>query len=259
MIEQLAGQLSTWLSSITGFLPVGYAFVAGMVSTVNPCGFAILPAYLGLYLGSADAVAARPRYPSARTLAQVSRAMQVSLAVTAGFVLLFGGVGVLVSAGGQLIVALAPWAALGTGVLLIALGLALLLGRRLPADFAARLAARVGDPRAVSPRGFFLFGIVFALSSLSCTLPIFLTVVGSSLVVRGLLAGVLQFVLYALGMGLVVLVLTVGTALLKGAAIIGLRKATPYAGRVSALLMMVAGAYIVYYWLFKGGLVRTLV
>ncbi len=33
--------------NISLIIPLGYAFGAGMVSTVNPCGFAMLPAYLG--------------------------------------------------------------------------------------------------------------------------------------------------------------------------------------------------------------------
>ena len=31
--------------------PLALAFASGMVATVNPCGFAMLPAYLGYFLG----------------------------------------------------------------------------------------------------------------------------------------------------------------------------------------------------------------
>ena len=31
--------------------PLALAFTAGMVATVNPCGFAMLPAYLSYFLG----------------------------------------------------------------------------------------------------------------------------------------------------------------------------------------------------------------
>ena len=44
-----------WIEALVDLLPVGYAFGAGMVSTVNPCGFAMLPAYLAFYLGTGDA------------------------------------------------------------------------------------------------------------------------------------------------------------------------------------------------------------
>ena len=31
--------------------PLGLAFAAGLVATINPCGFAMLPAYLSFFLG----------------------------------------------------------------------------------------------------------------------------------------------------------------------------------------------------------------
>ena len=35
--------------------PLAYAFGVGMVATFNPCGFAMLPAYLSYFLGLEDA------------------------------------------------------------------------------------------------------------------------------------------------------------------------------------------------------------
>lgn len=256
---ELQHWLTQWLGSVAALLPLGYAFGAGMVSTVNPCGFAMLPAYLGLYVGSRAASSARVQGPGAVVVfTQAARAVLVSLSVTAGFVLLFGGVGLVISAGGRLIVSLAPWIALGIGVILAVLGVVMLRGYHMSAGFAARLATRVGDPGRVSFKGFVLFGVGFALASLSCTLPIFLTVVGGSLAAQGFSAAALQFVSYALGMGLVILTLTLSIAVFKGALVEHLRRVVPYVERVSAVLLIFAGGYIVYYWLVKGDLISTL-
>ena len=197
------------------------------------------------------------------TLEQVAAIMQetvwTALLVAAPFLGAAISVGLVISAGGRLIVDLAPWVALGLGVLLVGMGLAMLRGRHLSAAFAARLSTRFGNPGTMTLRGFFLFGVAFALASLSCTLPIFLTVVGGSLAVQSFAAAALQFVSYALGMGLVVLVLTLGIGVFKGAMIDQVRRVVPYVERVSALLLLFAGSYIVYYWLFKGGLLSTVV
>ena len=52
-------EIQAWLSQSIGdlatVLQLGYAFGAGMVAAVNPCGFAMLPVYLSLYLGADDA------------------------------------------------------------------------------------------------------------------------------------------------------------------------------------------------------------
>jgi len=257
-LQQLFAQ---WISGFANLIPLGYAFGAGMVSAVNPCGFAMLPAYLGLYLGSLEpapgsSVGALSAARRTTLAAQVWRAILISLLVTAGFVLFFGGMGLLISAGGRFIVRVVPWVALVIGFILVFLGLAMLAGRHLSANFAARLAARL-DPSTAGIRGFFVFGVAYAAASLSCTLPVFLTVVGGSLVGRGFASGALQFVSYALGMGVIILILSLGIGVFKGAMVGWLRKALPYVERVSALLLILAGSYIVYYWLFKGGLIDT--
>jgi len=95
--------------NISLIIPLGYAFGAGMVSTANLCGFAMLPAYLGLYLGSRDLNASVPAgaayldsaTASASIPSQLTRAVLVSLVITGGFLLLFGVAGVVISAGGQ--------------------------------------------------------------------------------------------------------------------------------------------------------------
>lgn len=242
--------VATWLDALVNLLPVSYAFGAGMVSTVNPCGFAMLPAYLGMFLGTGEA-GFHERPPWRRGL----QAGWVALAMGAGFVVLFGLIGLIISLGGRLVLGLMPWAGLLVGVALLALGVWLLLGRHIPAGVFQRLAARIGDPRDVSTRGFFLFGIAFGAASLSCTLPIFLTVVGSAFAGGGLASSLASFVSYALGMGLVVLALTLSAALFKeGLLTRRIRALMPHLHTVAAVLLVLAGGYIVYYWLILGGL-----
>ena len=250
-IQQLAWR---WVEALVNLLPVGYAFGAGMVSTVNPCGFAMLPAYLSLYLGAQDE-GFYERSVAFRTV----KGLAVGLSVSAGFVLLFAIVGAGVSAGGSFLISAMPWTGLAIGVSLLILGLAMLTGRTVYAGSMGRLADRIGDPRSTSFRGFFLFGVAFGAASLSCTLPVFLMVVGSALATGGFLSGLVQFVSYGLGMGLVLIFLTLGTGLFKeGIILAGLRRALPFAQRTAAVLLLLAGSYIVYYWLFKGQLIKRL-
>ncbi len=148
--------------------------------------------------------------------------------------------------------------ALAIGGLLVLFRIAMLLGRHITTSLAVRLAGRLGNPGKVSVWGFFIFGVAYATASLSCTLPVFLIVVGGSLAANGFSAAALQFGSYALGMGLVILFLTLSIAVFKEAIVGQLRTVLPYVERGSALLMIGAGIYIVYYWLIKGGLLDTL-
>ena len=252
LVESLSGNSSTWLGGLgLGLLaPLGFAFAAGMASAVNPCGFAMLPAYLGLYLGS-DQELIQPPSP-ARNL---SKALLVGATVTAGFVVLFGAVGAVMSFGARsFVVGVLPWLGLGIGIALALAGSWMVGGGKLYTGLAAQAASRMGDPGKTNVKGYFIFGLSYGTASLSCTLPIFLAVVGTSLAVSSLAASLGQFLLYALGMGFVILVLTLGIAFFKQAMVGALRKAMPYVQPIGSWLMVIAGAYIVFYWLTIGGL-----
>ena len=248
LIEGLSGRSSSGLNSIGVLAPLGFfAFTAGMVSTVNPCGFAMLPAYLGLYIGSND-----PKVNEGRAIEKLSRALMVGLVVTSGFILLFGLTGLIIGAGARAVISYIPWIGLSIGILLALVGSWLLGGGKLYTGFAGRAASHVGNPSQVSVKGYFLFGLSYGIASLSCTLPIFLSVIGVSLAVTDIGTSIGQFILYALGMGSVIILMTVSMALFKEAIVRFMRKTQRFVQPVSAVFMIVAGCYIVYYWLTLG-------
>ena len=248
LVETLSGRSTSFLGSVGALAPLGFAFAAGMAATVNPCGFAMLPAYLGLYMGSNEKDRVQPG-----PLTRLTRALLVGGIVSAGLVLLFGIAGLIISSGGQFVVDIMPWLGLGIGVVLTMAGSWLLGGHKLYTGFASQVGSRIGNPNQVSVRGYFLFGVSYGTASLSCTLPIFLAIVGTTLATSGILAATGQFILYGLGMGVVIMALTLGMALFKGAMTGFLRRALPYIQPISAGLMLVAGSYIVFYWLTLGG------
>jgi cytochrome c-type biogenesis protein len=247
-VEGLSGTSGAGISNLG--IKLGFAYAVGAASAVNPCGFAMLPAYLGMYVsgGNQD----RDRRP----VLLIGRAIMVGLSVSLGFVVLFGVVGLILGFGSQAIVVTAlPYVGLAVGVLLIGAGAFMAAGGKIYTSLAQRLAARVGDPGQLNVPGYVLFGVSYGLASLSCTLPLFLAVLG---VGAGLSSGWLdtigQFVLYALGMGSVILALTLGMAVARTVLLRWMRAALPYVGIVGAWLMVLAGTYIVFYWLTLGDL-----
>lgn len=252
-IESVSTLSATSLGRVIRAVPLGYALGAGMVAAVNPCGFALLPAYLGLYLGSGDDAVS-----GAGLGRRLGRAVEVSATVAASFVLLFGVAGLIVSVAASALARFLPWAGLAIGVLLVIAAGRMLAGGTLYTSLGERLGERFGaGARRGGVRGYFAYGLAYGTASLSCTLPIFLAVVGSALTAAGFLGAALQFVLYALGMGLVITVLTLGVAFFKHAAVARVRRLSRFVEPASAALLLVAGAYIVYYWLTLGGLLRS--
>jgi cytochrome c biogenesis protein CcdA len=228
------------VATLAGLLPVGYAFSAGMVSSVNPCGFFLLPSYASYYLGETDSDMASGH-------ARLLNALWLGTVVTVAFVLVFASLGAAIVAGGRFLVGFFPYLGVGIGAALIVLGVWLLVTRRtLGISAASRLMVR---PQRTT-RNVFLFGIGYAACSLSCTLPVFLVVVGSALVSRGFLVGLSQFISYTLGMAAVLIAVTVGAAIFRGSVAQWLRGALPYVHRVSALFLVGAGGYLIYYWVY---------
>ena len=247
-VETLSGTSGSFLGGLGILAPLGFAFAAGVAAAFNPCGFAMLPAYMGLYMGSGD-----EKGSQRHLFRDLGKALVVGGAVTAGFIVLFGTAGTLIGVGARSVVAdILPWLGLGIGILLTIVGAWLLSGGKLYTAFAQRAAAHMGNPVQTNVRGYFLFGLGYGTASLSCTLPIFLTVIGTSFAVSSIATSLGQFVLYAMGMGFVIMGLTIGMALFKGAMVGALRKVLPYIAPVGTWMMILAGSYIIFYWLTIG-------
>ena len=248
-VEKLSGNSSSFFGGLGVIAPLGFAFGAGVAAAFNPCGFAMLPAYMGLYLGTGNDEE-RASFPR-----QLGKAVLVGVMVTAGFILLFAVAGAVIGLGARSVVrSILPWLGLGIGVVLTLAGAWLLSGGKLYTALAQQAADRLGNPASSNVRGYFLFGLSYGTASLSCTLPIFLSVVGTSFAAMGLATSFAQFVLYALGMGTVILALTLSMALFRGAMVTGVRRVMPYVQPVGTWLMIIAGTYIVFYWLTIGDL-----
>ncbi len=223
----------------TGLLTL--ALVAGAVAAFNPCGFALLPAYLTVLVAD----------PAERTgggaVGTVLRALRFTTGMTVGFVAVFGIFGLVITPFALSVERYLPVVTVGVGVALIALGVWLMLGHSLAVP---GLAGRGKGPTArwVSQVGY---GVTFALASLSCTIAPFLAVTTGALRAGTAISVVSVFLVYALGMGTVVLVLSLAVATASGSFTARLRRAGPAITRFSGVLLLIAGGYVAWYGWFE--------
>lgn len=216
--------------------PLGYAFAAGMVATLNPCGFALLPAYLSYYLGQTGEA------DDASTPRALLRAVAVGASLTAGFLLVFGVMGVAWSAVSSSVGERLPWVTAALGVGVVVLGIAMLRGYE-PVVRLPHLDVGKGGQEVWST---FLFGISYAVASLSCTIPIFSGLLSTTFS-ESFSAGVRTFVVFGLGMGALVTVLTIAVAVTRQGLLRLMRRLVPHFGRISGLLLVVTGSVVAYY------------
>ncbi|MET8358044.1 cytochrome c biogenesis protein CcdA [Micromonospora sp. NPDC005171] len=207
------------------------ALTAGMLGAVNPCGFALLPAYLSLLVAGSD------------TRGAVGRALTAAAGLTVGYVLVFGAFGLALAPLAGWLRPRLPWLTVALGVLLVLAGCWLLAGRRLPAPGWSARAPRLTR----SWPSMALFGAAYALASLGCAIAPFLAIVVTSLQAGSTGQGLALFGAYALGMGLVVAVAALGVALLRDGLVARLRVAGALVPRLSGLVLLLAGGYVAWY------------
>ena len=217
--------------------PLALALTTGVVAAFNPCGFAMLPAYLSYFVGATG----EDHPPS--TSARLARAALVGSAVTGGFVVVFATIGFVVSQISSAVYRVIPWVTSVVGVVLVVLGVAMLRGYEPAIGLPKVKSARSGSDL----RAMFTYGISYAVVSLGCSLTPFLGIVASGFRRADPVAGVALFVTYALGMGLVVVTMSMAVALTQQTFIRAMRRVLPFVQRASGVLLVVAGAYVTYY------------
>lgn len=249
MFEAVYETANFWLGSVAIFvdaLPVSYALGAGMIASVNPCGFIMLPAFAAFYLTAGEEPGV------AGTAARLGRALKMGGFVTLAFVVTFALAGAVVSLAGYALLQWTGWAGLAVGVALIGLGVYQVVTRR-------SVFGGIGTGVRVTPRatsgGVMMFGAGYALASLSCTLPIFLTVVSGAFVDDRLAEAVSDFIQYGLGMGIVLTFVTIGIGLFRAQTVRLVSGVLPYVTVAGNVFMIFAGAYLVWYWTVLGQLI----
>src|SRR5690606_21480872 len=201
----------------------------------------MLPAYLGYFLGTEGDDVDRD------TTSSLMRGLAVGLTVSAGFLVLFAVAGMVVSWTSIGVGKISPWFTVAIGAVLLAGGIAF---------------ARGWSPKVLLPRldkggrdrglwSMFVFGLSYAIASLSCTLPVFTTVVVTTFSRRSFTSGVATFAAYGAGMGMLLIVLTLTLALARRGMATWLRKALPHVHRVSGAIMALVGAYLVWWGIYE--------
>jgi cytochrome c-type biogenesis protein len=215
------------------------AFTAGLLAPVNPCGFALLPAYL------THAAAARP---AAAVPERLLRSLATGAALAAGFALTLSAAGLAISAGAYPLIRAAPWLGFTVGVLLALLGLAGLAGHapRL------RLHLPTPGPRASSatagPGRWALFGVGYAAASLACTIAVLLAVITQAQASTTITGQIAVFAAYATGSTSLLLVLSAAAALAGSALARWARALAHYQTRITAAMLLLTGGYVATYW-----------
>ena len=147
-----------------------------------------------------------------------------------------------------------PLAGLIVGITITAFGISLIVFKK-KLGFIAASRVNLGQGKGI--RNVFLFGIGYAVASVSCALPIFLAAVGivtgKSVTTYGVLETIISSLSYGVGMGVVMIAVALGAVFFKELVRKILRKVFPLVEPIGNLAMVGAGAYLIYYWSIGDG------
>lgn len=214
-----------------------YVLLLGMVAAFNPCGFALLPAYVTMLVTGT----AQEKIP---TPVALRRAITFGSAMTVGFFVVFLGFGILF---GQVnralqgdILPVMPYVTVVLGLLLVVLGFIVAMTGELRAP-GMRVRTTAPSRRWFSQ---VMYGAGFGLASLTCTIHFFLFVVLEAFRATNPLGATVPFVIYGAGMGAVVIAVSIIAALFGSSVVAGLRSRTPQLMRAGGVIMVLAGLYV---------------
>lgn len=215
-----------------------FSFVAGLVAFFAPCSFVILPGYISYYISKYlknDRIKSLPK--------NALQGFVFGIIASAGFFTVFGAAGFGVIAIGQFVKHFIPLVAIITGIILIIIGILMLFNK----NILFFQAPKINFIKQNEKLGIYLFGIVYAVGSLGCVFPIFLSIVLQGIAYKSFLDGVYTILAYILGMSIIMTVLTTLTFTTKYAVFKKLEKILPYIKRISTILLIIAGIYMIYY------------
>lgn len=220
------------------------AFGIGMVALINPCGFGLLPAYLGFFLGQEDKTPSR--------WISLNRAQGVGLAMTLGMLVVFGFFGLVLGGLQSAIASRLPYFNITLGIGLIILGIAMLRGYQL----TLKIPKLQKGGSSGTFGSMFLFGMSYATASLTCTLGLFITAVNSGSITAGPGGGGFTSSLgslfsYGLGMGLLATMITLFLALGKRGLVSKFQQVLPKINFISAILLIIVGPYSIGYGIWE--------
>ena len=227
-------------------LTLFFAFSAGSVAAFNPCGIAMFPAYIGFQLDQ------KISHDSFSSL--LYRGTMLGILMTLGFLLVFAVVSFVLILGGTFVASFLPLISVMIGFLIMIFGVYLLVSNT---KISSGLFSSLQFGNVSSNFQTFLFGIAYALISISCALPVFLAalgiIIGVGVSSENFLDIFLGMVFYSLGMGTIITGVTLGVLFFDEAIQKIVNGLTPIISSLGKFAMIISGIYIIYYWVLGTG------
>jgi len=213
-----------------------YPFTAGVFVLLSPCGYGLIPGYISYHLGSE---------------VSFSRALQGGVISTVGLVAVFSVLGLASSLISGFIRPYLTLLTVFSAVVVMILGVLILSDLIFGFSFPSTFLNKSGSSKR-GMMGFFVFGIAYGLGAAGCTAPVFFSVILIGMLDGGVFGGLLTFILYALGVGIPLIITSILVASAKRPLISKISGLTPKLYKFSGVVLILVGIYLIYTYMTSG-------
>jgi cytochrome c-type biogenesis protein len=209
------------------------AFSAGLLAVLAPCSLPMLPSFVSYFLNSEG---------KKRSL---ESAISFGLTTVAGFLTIFLAIGLLPSFALNILSNRINLVTPFIGVILIVLG----LGHLFTDVFSNIPVIKTADPKGTGYKVFYLYGLGYGAASMACSFPVFVLLVLQSVTAGGFASILSMFLAYGLGAASILVPLSVALTYGREFFYLRLLAVLPYVKKINAVILIFAGAYMIYYGL----------
>ena len=230
------------------------AFITGVLAFFSPCAFPLLPGYMSYVLSRREDTS-KGKGPT------VGRSLLGGILAALGALALFSLAGLLIGAAGSTVVVYIPYLTPVIAIIIAVLGALMLLdmtgwtekitGALVPVTSKVqsgldKASSKVQGGKS-SNLGLFLYGAGYGVASMGCHAPVFIAIMMAGFVAGGFATALLVFVIFGLGMGIMMVSITVLVGMAKGMVIKRMQSAMPLIKKFSGLVLLIAGIYLAWY------------
>ena len=253
---------------------VGLAFIAGLACFFSPCAFPLLPGYITFYFQQRASLSKRKEEEAAATGAAAPAKVSAGRSALTGLKLgSFSGGGVmmvylvigvivigLVSVGMRISGVAISYMKPIVGAILVLMGVLTVLDVPINTGYItapfSRLKEKIRPSKGVqqvsfSPSGLFLYGVAYGSASASCSVPVFIALVGVSVSTGNPMDALVTFLVFLFSLWLLMAFMTALLSVSEEKVRRGLMRHYIAIKKITGVVFLVAGAYLL--WLFLAG------
>ncbi len=214
---------------------IGFSFLQGVLAFLAPCAVALLPGYVLAFIS-------RNTDGGSQLSARIGRGLKLASLSILGILIIYSIAGVMIVLAGQFLKEYMKWITIVMGAILIVLGILMVLGKSISFSFNIQNS----NPKTEAIEAF-VFGIGYAIGALGCLFPLFLIVATQAMAAETVWEGSSYILAYFTGISGMMILTILLAIFAKDFLLKNLRKILPYMEKVTAILLIIAGVYVIYY------------